>query len=105
MAIKDATAAEAARNNLFTDTFITELKNQGLPGGTMVSSTIKVLRTKTKICYSFDILVIVSDYMLNVSPMLAVTGSENWAVHCVICAHVANLVDPRYPPRQVPRSG
>jgi hypothetical protein len=43
VATKDSSAANAAQINLLNNVFQYELQNQGLPGGKVVSSTIKVV--------------------------------------------------------------
>jgi hypothetical protein len=42
VATKNAASAETAGTNLQKDTFQNELQNQGLPGGQILSSKIKV---------------------------------------------------------------
>mmetsp|Transcript_4921 Transcript_4921/g.10911 ORF Transcript_4921/g.10911 Transcript_4921/m.10911 type:complete len:912 (+) Transcript_4921:5124-7859(+) len=46
VATKDAASAEAATKNLQEKKFLRELENQGLTGGKIVSSTIKVISTQ-----------------------------------------------------------
>jgi hypothetical protein len=48
VATKDAASAEAAGNNLKRETFQKEMQNQGLPGGKILSTAIKVVPIRFK---------------------------------------------------------